>query len=491
MLLVGALSLTSCNLDFKPISELTENGFWDTEAGVRSAHVGLMSGFRNYTMTFISMGETRADLWGGKTVETPNDDALVNNNFSVTAPVFTNWAGFYVQIYHLNKFIANAPKPAFLNENDRKNMLAQAYGMRAYIYFTLLKAYGDVILITEPMTSESLSNIASLRAPRSPKADVMTQIEADIAQSLQLYTEAGATNWRGKKSYWSKNATLALKGEAMLWKGEVLGAGTEAFTAAKEALASISGTLVAYDKLWGVENEGNAEFIFALDFQEDQATNGFSAYTARNGDVAKNYDQDGTLLSTYKFNGNNRYGASESLLTKLYANTNDQRGKTFVLIYTDAGVRDYTQFNTNAKFKGTILRKFMGTIGSDGNRKHVSNVPLYRYADVLLMLAEAKNQLGEDPSTEINQVRERAIGSGYTPYTNGSKIDNKRAILEERLLEFVGEGKRWWDLVRAGDGLLYEYVKTISASQAYKIYYPLSSAMLEADKENLKQTEGW
>ena len=109
------------------------------------------------------------------------------------------------------------------------------------------------------------------------------------------------------------------------------------------------------------------------------------------------------------------------------------------------------------------------------------------------MLAEAKNQLGEDPSNEINLVRKRAYGANYSPaytYTNSSKTANAKAILYERYKEFIGEGKRWWDLVRAGDNFVFNEVTKLSASEAYKIYYSISSTMIANDPE-LTQTTGY
>jgi hypothetical protein len=143
-------------------------------------------------------------------------------------------------------------------------------------------------------------------------------------------------------------------------------------------------------------------------------------------------------------------------------------------------------------YKGALLNKFLGIIGDDGTRKSFNNVPLYRYADVLLMLAEVKNHLGENPSTEINAVRERAYGDNFAgnEFTSGSKAENTQAILNERMKEFVGEGKRWWDLVRAGDGIVFNEVATLDASEAHKIYYSISQSMLANDSE-LTQTAGY
>ena len=87
--------------------------------------------------------------------------------------------------------------------------------------------------------------------------------------------------------------------------------------------------------------------------------------------------------------------------------------------------------------------KFNGFVNS-GIRLFLDDVILYRYADVLLMKAEAKNALGQDPSAEINKVRERAYGAAYKQhvFVSGSKQTNDEAILQERLFELVFEGEK-------------------------------------------------
>ncbi len=67
---------------------------------------------------------------------------------------------------------------------------------------------------------------------------------------------------------------------------------------------------------------------------------------------------------------------------------------------------------------------------------------------------------------------------------------NIMAILTERQKEFVAEGKRWWDLVRAGDDYVFDEIESLDKADAYKIYYPISEGML-ANDEQLKQTEGY
>jgi hypothetical protein len=92
----------------------------------------------------------------------------------------------------------------------------------------------------------------------------------------------------------------------------------------------------------------------------------------------------------------------------------------------------------------------------------------------------------------MNAVRQRAYGEHFPDYAfvNGSQAANRKAILDERMKEFIGEGKRWWDLVRAGEGIVFEEIATLDASEAYKIYYSISEGML-ANDDQLTQTEGY
>lgn len=170
---------------------------------------------------------------------------------------------------------------------------------------------------------------------------------------------------------------------------------------------------------------------------------------------------------------------------------NDTRRDNFIRLYDDGNVHFPYQAGETS-YKGSVLQKFLGIVGDDGARKSYNNIPLYRYADVVLLLAEAKNNLQEDPSAEINLVRQRAYGANYPSYiyTNGSQAENAEAILNERYKEFVGEGKRWWDLVRAGESYVFDEIQSLDESEAYKIYYSISQSML-ANDDQLVQTEGY
>lgn len=487
ILLFAVVFLGACDLDVQPESELTYNGFWETEEAVRAAHTGIYASFRNYAFTLWQMGELRSDVWGGKTIESPSGINLIENNISTSIVHFANWANFYGLLHYVNDFIKNAPAVEFRNEQEKNHMLGQVYGIRAQIYYTMLKAWGDVPISTEPLLEVDLE---ALKKARAPKNEVMQLIKDDIAASLQHFGDDNSL-WQGKNVYWSRSASLTLKGDAYLWSGQVLGGGDADFQEAKNALAQITGfSLVPYGDLWGQSNENNNEFIFAFDFQEDQASNYYGSFTGRAVDFAELYDEEGNSMAGFIVNGASRFGPSEKTLLALN-DTNDVRWNTFIRLYDDGEEHIPYQPGEDG-YKGAMLTKFLGIVGEDGIRKDFNNVPLYRYADVLLLLAEAKNNLGEDPSDEVNAVRERALGENFAgnEFVNASPEENQSAILDERLKEFVGEGKRWWDLVRAGNEIVFDEVESLDASEAYKIYYSISQDMLATDSE-LTQTEGY
>ncbi len=489
LLFISTVFLMSCDLDMKPESDLTYNGFWDTEEAVKAAHVGIYANYRKYNFTQWQMGEVRTDIWGGNTfANSPADLDLIANNISSTLVYFGNWANFYGLLHYINDFIQSAPGVEFSNETELNHMLGQAYGLRAQIYYTMVKAWGDVPINTEPLLEVDL---LALKKPRSPKTEVMQQIKSDIAKSLEYFGNDNSL-WLGKQSYWSKAATLALKGDAYIWSGKVLGGGNSDFNEAKSALQQITNFgLVDYNDLWGQGNENNNEFIFTIDYQKDQSENFYGRlFTTRAVDLAPLFDETGNSMKDFVVNGLSRYGASGKTLL-LMDDPLDQRRNTFIRIYDDGNT--HVPFQTgDPNYQGALLTKFLGIVGDDGTRWSYNNVPLYRYADVLLLLAEAKNNLGENPSAEVNAVRSRAYGENFGghEFTSGSKEQNTKAILDERYKEFIGEGKRWWDLVRAGDNHIFNEVASLDASEAYKIYYSISESMLANDSE-LTQTEGY
>jgi hypothetical protein len=494
-ILIAVMTFSACEseLDLVAPSQLTAAGFWDTEEGARTAHTGMYANLRSSTGTLWLLGEMRSDIWGGRTYESPANEALIESNITISTAPFGGWAGLYTNIHRINDFLLNVPNVSFINEADKNHLIGQAYGLRALYYYTLLKTWGDVPIILEPLATV---DPAGLSRARSPQSDVMAQIKSDITASLSAF---GSDNsfFEGQKIFWSKAATLALKGDVYIWSGNLLGGGTGDYTEAKTALQQVASFGVALtpsiSNLWGVGNENNEEFIFAIQYKQDEAENFYNSLTGRSTEINPQFNDAGDSMSDFVIAGANRYGQSEKTILLLDDNDDSRKDATFIRLYTDNnGGVGYPIYNEPTYF-GSIFNKFLGVVkGSE--RIFENDVPIYRQADVVLLLAEAKNLLGEDPSGEINQIRQRAYGANYVPlthaYVNSTPTANANAILNERYKEFIGEGKRWWDLRRAGNSFVIDNVSFLSSGDEFKLLLPITEDMIGRNPL-LDQTPGY
>ncbi len=129
-------------------------------------------------------------------------------------------------------------------------------------------------------------------------------------------------------------------------------------------------------------------------------------------------------------------------------------------------------------YVGCFPYKYRGTTPSGASeRLFADDFPVYRYADLLLMLAEAKSLTGGDPTAEINLIRARAYKANYDvatmgyPNMAGDKDGINEVLLRERYKEFMFEGKRWYDLRRFGDEYVFEYT-TADDSYPQRLLWP-------------------
>jgi hypothetical protein len=492
LILIAAMAFTACESELELVSpsELTTAGFWDTETGARTAQTGMYANLRSSAGNLWLLGEMRSDMWGGNTFESASNEGLIRNDITIASAPFSGWADLYNRIHRINDFIKNVPNITFAKTTDKNHMLGQAHGLRAFYYYTLLKTWGDVPIILEPLTTV---DPATLSKARSPQSEVMAQIKSDLAASLTAF---GSDNsfFEGQRIYWSKAATLALKGDVYIWSGNLLGGGNADFTEAKTALQQIAALDVSLapsiNNLWGANNENNKEFIFAIQYKQDEAENFYNSLTGRSTEINPQFNNAGASMSSFVINGANRYGPSEKTILLLDDNKDARKNATFIYLYKDnAGYPTYNE----PKYFGSVFNKFLGVVKGT-IRVFENDVPVYRYADVLLMIAEAKNLLNEDPSGEINLIRQRAYGANYVPatdaYVNGSKTANANAILNERYKEFVGEGKRWWDLRRAGNSFVIANVSFLNPGDEYKLVLPITNDMIGRNPL-LEQTPGY
>ncbi len=492
------LQMSSCKKqleEVQPQDAISKSLILTDPNAALTLYTGMYGLFRNYNNTFFQLGEMRSDIWADG-VFTESVDATAQNlyrhNISTLNVPFTNWANFYNMIYNVNNIITLFPQTG-LSQTDKDRMMGEAYGIRAYIYYTMLKTWGAVPLTTVPV--QTINNAAETYKARTPADSIMIQVKADIEKSLQLL--GTNTIASGKRVYWNRLATLTLKGDVYLWSGTLMGGGNNDFTVAKNALQEVEnlqGPTLNLNSNYAdifdpAKKSNNAEIIFAINYEVGQVTQSSFANFQVNGIAATSLSlaQAPTpLVSTaYPYvNGANRVGMGQPMITRLTNGPADQRiSNSFKVMYSNT---------TPYALKGVLLTKWLGQT-SGTSQVYNNDYPVYRYAEVLLLMAEAKAKLGLDPSAEINAIRVRAYGAANAiPFVSGSIDYNINAVLEETLREFIGEGKRWWALRRAGDSYVYANVNPayLSPTTTAKLLLPISTGMMNNDPL-LLQTIGY
>lgn len=492
------ITINSCSkrLDLSPVSSISDNNFWQTPEQVDAFVSGIHIAFRNNTSAFQALGEMRADIFGTDpgsssafTGEaTQGVENMWNNTLSLDNSGVSNFGNFYFNINQINLLISKLGETNIVTDANKNYYLGEAYGMRAFYYFQLLRSWGKVIIQTEPTTSFDVSNLAKAA---SPEDSVMLLIKSDIDNSVNSF--GSDYSFRNQKGYWSKSATLMLKAEVYLWTSYRGGATADANTA-MNALTDIQNNvsgltlLPNYADVFAAANKGNSEIIFAIHNQLNESTLPFAGtFFPQSGLIANFYDS----AENRKFDvATDNWGGLLRAPIKIatFRKFDDADSRKWASIQPA-----YNLVDTTYQIAGCFASKYKGE-QSAGARVYTNDFPIYRYADLLLLLAEAKIILGQDPSAEINQVRARAYGANYDANVQGypnQPIDAnpQEAILQERFFEFVFEGKRWYDLRRMGDNYVYEYT-SIAPSDSYKLLWPIDRTSLTNNRA-LVQNPGY
>jgi hypothetical protein len=500
LLSLCGLIFTGCKneLDLSPVSSLSDASYWQTADQFDAFVSGVYTRFRSHNSNFQYLGELRADAFGtdpGSTATftgeaTQGLERMWLQTLDADNSGVSGFGGFYTNINQINLLIKKLNETSILPDAKKKNYLGMAYGLRAFYYFQMYRTWGKTIIQTEPTTSVDVSNLAKAA---SSEAEVMALIKADIDLSNTNFGTGYAFDAKNKKGFWSKAASQMLKAEVYLWNAHRSGGIADA-TTAKTALTEIQANVTLsllpnFADVFSTTNKDNNEIIFASKNKLDEATLGFIGnYVPQTGLIVNFYDSVGNR----KFDvATDNYGGLLRAPTKIatyrkFNNLDLRKNLTIQAAYTKNTAGAYL-------IGGAFLKKYQGEQNA-GNRVYSNDFPIYRYADLLLLLAEAKVILGESPVAEINLVRARAYGANYNADTLGYPnqtvdVNANEAILKERFFEFIGEGKRWYDLRRMGDSFVYEYTP-VTAATAYKLLWPLDRSTLTNNRA-LVQNPGY
>lgn len=453
-LIVGLVMAVSCteNLELSPTSTITANSFWENEQDA-------MGGLNSMYQWFRPQAASNLYIWGGARSEelsyglqaSEGRERYFENTIDANF-AGPDWIRLYTTIYAANLALDEIPNIEFTNESDKNRALARAHTMRAYIYFILARTWGDVPMVTEPIEGFP----ESTGKERADVSEIFNLIKQDLNKALELFPDNSFPDCRCE---WSRPAANALKGNVYLWTAKRMDGGESDLQTALTALQQVHEADVSllenYDDIFRYTNKGNSEILMAVHFEDLESGEMYNnSMYVRNDQIPPNVDQESSeLVGTG--GGLNRWAPSE-VLRNQFTEDDSRKDASFAELYTVE--------NGDSTFYASAVTKFRGFVDA-GARKFLDDVILYRYADVLLMIAEAKNALGQDPSAEINQVRQRAYGEDFSDhvFVSGSQAANDEAILQERLRELAFEGKRWWDLVRFGKA--FELVPSLQDNQ--------------------------
>jgi starch-binding outer membrane protein, SusD/RagB family len=463
------LALGGCSdfLNIPPESAVTPDNFFQTESDFRQAVDGVYAPLQTLYNSQASwaMGEMRSDnthYFYNVDYREPFPEEIADFvNGSENTVSATRYYTDYDIIARANQVLALIDAAA-IDPAKKNNFKGQALFLRALAYFDLVRFYGGVPLPLTPAT-----DLQSAALPRSPAPAVYDQVIADATLAAELLPDKA-----------SQEAGRATAGAAWTLLGDVYLTQQE-WRRAEEALNKVSGyaLLDDYASVFHPNNKNNQESVFEVQFLQGTAL-GLASYFPYFFIPLTNNHADLTMgpkgSQSAPLSGWNI--PAQDLLAAYEDRDKDERFQASIAFFTGPSLISDTSY-VNLPY----IKKYQHPHSIFGQTNQ--NFPVYRYAEVLLMRAEALNEQGKVSEAQqyLNQVRSRA---GLDPYTAGGQADLREAILQERRIELAFENKRWLDLVRTGKaiGVMNAFGAKLKADPAY---YFLSAATYNVDQNDL------
>jgi starch-binding outer membrane protein, SusD/RagB family len=440
------LCFSSCNdfLEEDVRSFLVNENFYATEADAKAAIVGvydIVASFSLYNNAMWWMADLSTDdASPGPGVNNVNILAIeAYTHGPINDRIELMYRGTYQGINRANAVIERIPKSEFVSEANKKIIVAEAKFLRAFYYFQLVRFFGGV-----PMPLTETVNVEQTKVVRSTAEQVYQQIITDLNEAIVDLPETFPTADVGRATRGSANALI---GKVYLTQKNW--AKAEEHT--KRVIDSKRYTMLAkYEDVFNVNNKNHSESIFDAQFKAGVTTEGSQLLLF----AGPNQTQQTPRI----FTGLN----SSYLPDPAFADTVKQ-WRAGDLRHRTAFLRSFVFNNQTSRLTRAHIGKYLDAAALTSNfRDAANNFPVIRYADVLLMCAEALAEQGKNQEAIplLNQVRRRGYGlnmaaaSTVTDFPNAA--DNSqawtltRAILEERRWELCFEGHRWFDLARTG-----------------------------------------
>jgi len=484
--LILLIAVPGCEdiLEPKLFSDLTEDNFFKTEDDFFAAVIGLYNPFTSH------WGDTDPgdDIWYAALYNANNRTYLLRsmlttdelyNDWDANLQNFTwgpsTWTGTDESTYVKIRFVARATdvidkiQNSGANENIINLYVAEAKILRAWLMYVLYDFYGPVNVKLDPAT---LNNTEIL--PRPSATEYCAAVEQDLldaiaTEELPDWYNDDANNWGRASRGLARMLLLKLYMHNKEWeKAEEVG---------MEIVGMDYELLDDYQDIFTVT--ANNELIYAIPCNAS-TPNWWPQHMFPGGFVS---GMAGDVTIT---RGSGWYGYSMPWEFFDKFETTDQRLNTIIYEYIGRGDtiigREYNGI------RGAIPLKYTSIVGE--GPEYPIDVVVFRYAEVLLSVAEAINeQRGPDDAYEyVNEVRERA---GVDPWSGLTQAEFRDAILDERGRELFGEGARRQDLIRHGKFIEYAQDRGITDAESHEILFPIPQSVIIESDGVVEQNEGY
>ena len=453
---LATLLMTSCGdsfFDLEPASSVTIDKVYKTASDYNVAVIGCYAKLQSQVNFYTECCEYRSDnlSLGAPTAGTQDRYDIDHFTEKPSNGILSSyWANFNNNVYRCNLLLDQIDGANFA-ENLKKQYKGEAMFIRALNYFNMYRIWGGV-----PATKHVVSAAEALKVARYSDEQMFDLIAGDLKEIVD--------NNYLPETYSSADMGRATSGAAKALLGKVY-LTFHKWTEAKDILSQLIGKYQLVSpiaQVFDVDNKNNNEIIFAVHFNKEIEGEGHS-YWYNLTNASDDTNQTSSLLNTFP--------------------TGDARKDLITYVQVEKNVRLMN------KFYDTKSPTFK-TVGNDQI--------LLRYADVLLMYAEALNEIQYDASEGslalkyLNAVRQRAGISNLTVKQLPTQEKFRKGILVERQREFPYEGQRWFDLVRMG------FAKSVMAENGveikdYQLLFPIPQQEIEkvGDKSTLWQNPGY
>lgn len=443
LLMIALFVTTSCNEDFldvPPQGEQPSEAFWVSAEDAAKAVNAMYANLRGWTQ--VAFAPIAVESLGSDNAEkgsSPSDATFLNNfdNYTATATegqLQEFWTGQYQSINLANQVLDNVPSIS-MDENLKQRYLAEAKFIRAYAYFRLVRAFGGVPLRLHVPEDASQYNI-----PRSSREEVYAAIEKDLTEAAAVLPQSYTGVDVGRAT---KGAALALHAKVAMYQDKW----EEVLNLTNQVMGLGYSLFPDFEQLFRIPNENNSESIFEIQAAVIQGNP-----AASNSQYSQVQGVRGVVGGGWGFNV-----PTESLAAAF--EPGDPRRDATILFRgetTPQGDAIPAEGDNPMYNQKSYVPFSLHVAGySEGAEQ---NIRVLRYADVLLMNAEANLELGNIQAAleSLEKVRARARGGNLEilpEVTTTDPEELRQAIWHERRVELALEFDRYFDVIRQGRGL--------------------------------------